>query len=109
MFFEGVISNSLLHHLPLPLVALQESRRVVRAGGRVFFRDLCRPQDEATLRSLVERYAGSESQQAQRLFEASLHAALSLDEIRSFVQQVGGDPQTVSVTSDRHWTWSQSF
>ena len=42
---------------------------------------------------------------ARRMFEDSLRAALSLDEIRSFVQELGFDEQAVQATSDGHWTW----
>jgi hypothetical protein len=41
------------------------------------------------------------------MFERSLRAALDLQEMRELVGQIGGNPATVEVTSDRHWTWSQ--
>ena len=39
------------------------------------------------------------------LFEASLGAALTLEEIRAILRSLGHDAQGVSMTSDRHWTW----
>jgi hypothetical protein len=55
---------------------------------------------------LVETYAGEESDHARQMFEDSLRAALSLDEIRTFVRELGFDAETVRATSDRHWTWN---
>lgn len=104
--FGGVISNSIVHHLPEPLTALREALRVVQPGGLLFFRDLLRPPDQATLEQLVQQYAGGESATAQGLFAASLHAALTLDEIRQLVTSLGCPASTVQPTSDRHWTWS---
>jgi hypothetical protein len=40
------------------------------------------------------------------LFEASLGAALSLEEIRAILLSLGHDAGLASMTSDRHWTWS---
>jgi hypothetical protein len=39
------------------------------------------------------------------LFADSLHAALTLEEIRNLVAGLGYDPGHVNATSDRHWTW----
>jgi hypothetical protein len=39
------------------------------------------------------------------LFSDSLHAALTLDEVRDLVQSLGFPSETVEQTSDRHWTW----
>jgi len=40
------------------------------------------------------------------LFRDSLHAALTLEEIRSLVVELGYAAETVTMTSDRHWTWA---
>jgi ubiquinone/menaquinone biosynthesis C-methylase UbiE len=104
--FHVVISNSILHHIPEPLLALREAVRVTAPGGRLFFRDLLRPDTIEQLRGLVEQYAGSEADAAQRMFADSLHAALSLTEIREFVASLGFAAETVQATSDRHWTWN---
>ena len=65
-----------------------------------------RPQDAETLEALVLTYTGKESEYSQQLFRDSLHAALSLDEIRDLVASLGFDPNSVQATSDRHWTWA---
>lgn len=103
--FTTVISNSIIHHIPDPRAVLAEAIRVTAPGGLLFFRDLFRPADDATLRHLVATYAGQENDHARQLFADSLRAALSLDEIRGLVASLGFAPAAVQATSDRHWTW----
>jgi ubiquinone/menaquinone biosynthesis C-methylase UbiE len=103
--FDVVISNSIIHHIPEPMRSLQEAVRVCKPGGLLFFRDLLRPDDESTVLRLVQAYAGSENAHSQQMFADSLHAALSLDEIRRLLVQLGFPADSVQATSDRHWTW----
>lgn len=103
--FDAVMSNSIVHHIPDPVRVLREAIRVTRPGGLIFFRDLFRPESEPTLRRLVEIYAADCNEKQQQMFAASLHAALSLDEIRALVTQLGYPGDEVQATSDRHWTW----
>jgi ubiquinone/menaquinone biosynthesis C-methylase UbiE len=104
--FGAVISNSIVHHIPEPLQVLTESIRVLKPGGLLFFRDLLRPQNNLLVEQLVETYAADEDEHARQMFEASLRAALSLEEILDFVTSLGFAAETVRATSDRHWTWS---
>lgn len=104
--FSTVMSNSIVHHIPEPAAVLAEAVRVTASGGGLFFRDLLRPGDEATLEQLVATYAADCNEHQRNLFAESLHAALSLDEIRELVSQLGFDSATVVQTSDRHWTWA---
>lgn len=104
--FEVVISNSIVHHISKPEKCLAEMVRVLKRGGAMFVRDLMRPDDERTLESIVENYAGKETEYSQRLFRESLHASLSLVEIRQVVSELGWEPEGVQATSDRHWTWA---
>jgi ubiquinone/menaquinone biosynthesis C-methylase UbiE len=103
---DGVISNSIVHHIPEPKSMLAEAARVVKPGGLLFFRDLLRPGSLEQLNELVQTYAGSENDHARQMFADSLHAALTLDEIRGLVVSLGFPPETVQQTSDRHWTWA---
>ena len=103
--FDAVISNSIIHHIPEPLDCLREAVRVTKRGGLLFFRDLLRPNTQSELEQLVQTYTGHEGAHAQQLFAESLHAALSLSEIRAFVSSLGFDPNSVQQTTDRHWTW----
>jgi ubiquinone/menaquinone biosynthesis C-methylase UbiE len=103
--FGAVISNSIVHHIPEPGKVLAEMVRVLQPGGVLFVRDLLRPPDEATLRHLVASYAGEANAHQQQMFADSLHAALTLAEIRERVRALGFDQETVRQTTDRHWTW----
>jgi ubiquinone/menaquinone biosynthesis C-methylase UbiE len=104
--FDLVMSNSIVHHIPEPFAVFTEMARVVKPGGLVFVRDLLRPNDAATLRSLVQQYAGDANAHQQQMFADSLHAALTLDEAQAMVMRVGFAAATVTQTSDRHWTWA---
>lgn len=103
--FALVMSNSIVHHMPEPYGVLSEAVRVLGPGGLIFFRDLLRPVNDQALSDLVRAYAGDENEHAQQMFADSLHAALTLDEMRGLVERLNFDPQTVQTTSDRHWTW----
>ena len=103
--FAAVMSNSIVHHISDPRPVLREAVRVTRPGGLLFFRDLMRPPDEATLRRLVELYAAGANDRQRQLFADSLHAALTVNEVRAIVAEIGFEPDTVRATSDRHWTW----
>lgn len=104
--FDLVMSNSIVHHIPEPRTVLAEALRVLRPGGMLFFRDLFRPDSREQLDALVQAYAGAENEHSQRMFAESLHAALSLPEIRGLVVELGGRAEDVAATSDRHWTWT---
>jgi ubiquinone/menaquinone biosynthesis C-methylase UbiE len=103
--FDVVMSNSIVHHIPEPAAVLSQAVRVTAPGGLLFFRDLLRPDDDATVKRLVETYAGQANEHQRQMFDDSLRAALSLDEIRQLVEQLGYAGETVQATSDRHWTW----
>ncbi len=104
--FLALISNSIVHHIPEPAAVIAEMVRVVRPGGLLFVRDLLRPEDDGTVRRLVQAYAGAANAHQQQMFEASLRAALTLDEIRALAAACGFAGDSVQQTSDRHWTWS---
>jgi ubiquinone/menaquinone biosynthesis C-methylase UbiE len=104
--FEGVISNTIIHHIPNPAPALETMARLLAPGGTLMVRDLARPDSEDDIRALAETYAGGESPPARALFQASLNAALTLEEIRSLLCDLGFPARDVTMTSDRHWTWT---
>lgn len=104
--FEGVICNTIVHHIPDPAPALAEMARLVAPGGTLLVRDLYRPDTTEEVARLVERHAGGEAPAARDLFEASLHAALTLREVQRLVAALGLPPEGVAMTSDRHWTWT---
>jgi SAM-dependent methyltransferase len=103
--YQVVISNSIVHHIPEPREVLAEAVRVTAMGGLLFHRDLCRPDTEQELDRIVETYAGGANAYQRRLFADSLHAALTVEEVRRIVAEFGFAPETVYKSSDRHWTW----
>jgi ubiquinone/menaquinone biosynthesis C-methylase UbiE len=107
--FPAVMSNSIVHHIPEPAAALHEMRRVLKPGGSLFVRDLLRPPDIATLDRLVATYAGDANPHQRQMFHDSLHAALTLDEVRDLLTTVALPREWVSPTSDRHWTIAGSL
>jgi len=104
--FDVVMSNSIIHHIPEPYNVLEESIRVTKPRGLLFFRDLLRPADDVIVEQLVKTYAGDENDHQRQMFEDSLRAALSLEEIRTLIERLGYTQESVQATSDRHWTWS---
>jgi len=102
--FEAVISNSIVHHIPQPILALAEMLRALRPGGLLFVRDLLRPDDVETVEHLVRTYAGGENDHQQQMFRDSLHAALCVDEVREILSELGRSSDWVAQTTDRHWT-----
>src|ERR1700677_5050443 len=103
--FGAVISNSIMHHVPDPHLALGEMVRVLMEGGIIFVRDLLRPVDEAGVEKLVQLYAADANAHQQKMFADSVRAALTLEEVRFMVENMGFDPADVKQTSDRHWTF----
>lgn len=104
--FGAVISNSIVHHIPGPAAAIGEMVRVARRGATLFLRDLLRPVSLNVLRRLVATYAGDANDHQKKMFGDSLHAALTLEEVRGIVTQLGFAADSVQQTSDRHWTWA---
>lgn len=114
--FTVVVSNSIVHHIPDPSDMLREVLRLTAHGGALFVRDLARPTTRARVDELVAKYAPlptgvaadvlARHERQRALFAASLHAALTLDEVRAIVAPLGVAPDDVRMTSDRHWTIS---
>jgi ubiquinone/menaquinone biosynthesis C-methylase UbiE len=103
--FAVVMSNSIIHHIPDPSDCLEEMVRVdSKSGGLLFVRDLMRPDSKQKLNDLVDAHAGDATEHQRKMFSESLHAALTLGEIRTLVQPFGIDAECVHQTTDRHWT-----
>ncbi|HYW81562.1 MAG TPA: methyltransferase domain-containing protein [Thermoguttaceae bacterium] len=103
--FSTVISNSIVHHVPEPGDVLREAWRVAAAGGLLFIRDLMRPDDDETVQRLVDTYAADATEHQRQMFDDSLRAALTVEEMRRFVGEFGQAAENVCATTDRHWTW----
>lgn len=114
--FDAVISNSVVHHVPVPEEAFAEIVRLTGDGGLLFVRDLARPAEHLDVQRLIDMYApipvgigGSELAMHERqrsLFDAALRAALTVHEVRAMVAPYGIPEGAVQMTSDRHWTLS---
>ncbi|MEZ6057358.1 MAG: methyltransferase domain-containing protein [Planctomycetaceae bacterium] len=102
--FPGVISNSIVHHIPSPIDAFREMRRVLCPNGFLFVRDLLRPDSIDDLEHLVDLHTVGAIPSQRQLFRQSLHASLTIEEVRQLLRQTGFDPGSVQQTSDRHWT-----
>ncbi len=101
---DSVISNTLLHHIAEPAAVLREAVRIVKPNGRIFIRDLMRPNSDAEVERLTELHAANEPDASKQLLRQSLHAALTLEEAAQMLSDCGLDPADVRATSDRHWT-----
>ncbi len=108
-FFDTVVSNSIVHHLAEPTSFFAACARLTKSGGLVFVRDLFRPDNEDQVEQLVQLHTAAEPPMAQQLFRQSLHAALTLDEVRQLLSDHGLDDRYLTASSDRHWTWFQSM
>ena len=104
--FDAVMSNSIVHHLAEPRDALAEMVRVLKPGGVLFVRDVLRPDTAEKIGDLVNAYAADANERQRALFRNSLHAALTLEEVRALLTAVGLPATMVEQTSDRHWTIS---
>lgn len=108
-YFDMVISNSIIHHLPDPLPFLQEVKRVLKPNGGIFLRDLLRPETAQMKENLVEMYAGDCNAHQKQLFSDSLQAAFKLDEVEAMVKNAGLDGLRIYESSDRHWTAERAW
>ena len=103
-FFDGVISNSIIHHIPDPLPMFREVSRVIRPEGLILIRDLIRPKTSETALGFVERYADGATPYQKKLFYDSFLAAFTIPEVEDMLAQVNLPGTVVVQNSDRHWS-----
>ena len=67
-YFDGVFSNSVIHHIPEPIEVMLEVKRVLKPNGLIFFRDLKRLKSVDTINTIVNKYAKDETEHQRSLF-----------------------------------------
>jgi ubiquinone/menaquinone biosynthesis C-methylase UbiE len=102
--FDAVLSNSTVHHVHAPSSLFREMKRVLRPGGAVLIRDLLRPASMEAAWAIVKRVAAGDTMKQQQLFFDSLCAALTLEEVRAHLEDVGWRDLEPKQISDRHWS-----
>jgi ubiquinone/menaquinone biosynthesis C-methylase UbiE len=100
--FDGVISNSLLHHLDDPLVLWQTVKQVGKPGASVMVMDLRRPASVMEAMHLVGSHAAGAPSILQRDFYNSLLAAYRVQEVKRQLFKVDLDHFRIEEVGDRH-------
>ena len=103
-FFDAVLSNSIIHHIPDPLPMLREVSRVIRSDGLILIRDLIRPKTTEAALGLVEQHASGATPYQKKLFYESFLAAFTILEVEDMLAQVNLPGTVVLQSSDRHWS-----
>ncbi len=106
--FDGLISNSIVHHIHDTEKALQEMGRVVKPDGVVLIRDLIRPESLADAQSFVDRYAADDTPYQQKLYYDSFLAAFTIAEVNQMLSNMHMPGATVVQSTDRHWSIERS-
>lgn len=104
--FDVVISNSIVHHISEPIQLFAEAKRLAKERSVIYFKDLLRPKSLIELEQLVDKYSVDVNRYQRELFYNSLHAALTLDEVRECVEAAGIKNFKIAQTSDRHWAFT---
>jgi ubiquinone/menaquinone biosynthesis C-methylase UbiE len=107
--FDGIISNSLLHHLPNPRPLLQEIRRVLKPQGFLLLQDLLRPDNPEKLAQQVAEVTPDWDTHQTQLFQDSLQAAFTLPEIEDLSHLLGFSDLNIYQSSERHWTLERAY
>jgi ubiquinone/menaquinone biosynthesis C-methylase UbiE len=100
--YEGVLSNSLLHHVVHPSVLWRTVRKAAAPGAWIFVMDLRRPENEDEARRLVDLHAAGEAEMMRRDFFNSLLAAYRPAEIDDQLRAEGLDALRIEPIGDRH-------
>ena len=101
--YHALISNSLLHHLPDPMVLWNTIRQLAAPGAAVQVMDLFRPESEDEAMRLVNQYSAGEPEVLREDFYNSLLAAYTVEEIEDQLSRSGLRGLEVEMASDRHW------
>ena len=100
--FDLVFSNSLLHHLRNPIGFWHDMRHLVRRDATIVVQDLRRPSSARAAHRLVDKHAADDSPFLRELFERSLLAAYTPDEVYEQLRLAGLRGLRVAAITDRH-------
>jgi 2-polyprenyl-3-methyl-5-hydroxy-6-metoxy-1,4-benzoquinol methylase len=100
--YDLVFSNSLLHHLPDPMVLWNKIKEVSSPETYIFIMDLLRPETIEEAVKLKALYVRGEPEVLQKDFYNSLLAAFEIDEVREQLPQAGLGKLEVQQITDRH-------
>ncbi|MGB0514903.1 MAG: class I SAM-dependent methyltransferase [Wenzhouxiangellaceae bacterium] len=100
--YNCILSNSLLHHLPDPMILWHTVSRLAAAGAWIQIMDLDRPENAESADRLVDEYAADAPEVLRDDFRNSLHAAWRADEVREQLRRARLNLSCRRV-SDRHW------
>ena len=107
--FDGLISNSIVHHIHDALKALIDMGRVVKPNGLVLIRDLIRPETIADAQGFVDKYAADDTPYQQKLYYDSFLASFTIPEVNEMLFQMNIPGATVVKSTDRHWSIEREF
>lgn len=102
--FDGLISNSIVHHIHDAEKALREMGRVVKPDGVVLIRDLIRTETPEDAQAFVDRYAADDTPYQQKLYYDSFLAAFTIAEVKQMLSKIDMPNATVVQSTDRHWS-----
>ena len=102
--FDGLISNSIVHHIHDSLRALKEMGRVMKPKGVVLIRDLIRPETPETAQAFVDKYAAEDTPIQQKLYYESFLASFTIAEVEQMLIQADVPGAVVVQSTDRHWS-----
>ena len=108
-YFDGLISNSIVHHIHDAISALKEMGRVVKQNGIVLIRDLIRPETPADAQTFVDLYAAEDTPYQQKLYYDSFLASFTLAEVNEMLTQMCMPNASVVQSTDRHWSIERSI
>ena len=107
--FDGLISNSIVHHIHDALKALIDMGRVVKPNGLVLIRDLIRTETIADAQGFVDKYAADDTPYQQKLYYDSFLASFTIAEVNEMLIQMNIPGAIVVQSTDRHWSIEREF
>lgn len=100
--YDLIYSNSVLHHLPDPMVIWNKIRDLSTSETKIFIMDLIRPDSIEQAMKLRDMYVSDEPDILRDGFYNSLLAAFEIEEVKEQLLEAGLNTLEVKQISDRH-------